>query len=135
MQPPIPFKKFIPGIAWFFVVLFLICLPKTDMPELDNWLAILLKKIEFDKWVHAFMFGLMAFLFISPFGKADFSAKRKKYFFLQILFLVSCWGLATECIQLYVPGRDFDWLDWAADTLGAGIAFLYCRKHYLLNIS
>ena len=86
MQPPIPFKKFIPGIAWFFVVLFLICLPKTDMPELDNWLAILLKKIEFDKWVHAFMFGLMAFLFISPFGKADFSAKRKKYFFFTNTF-------------------------------------------------
>ena len=52
-------KRFIPGIAWFFVVLVLLCLPGKDIPG-TSWLD----KIFFDKWVHAGIFGLLALLFM-----------------------------------------------------------------------
>jgi VanZ family protein len=44
-------------------------------------------------------------------------------------------GLTTEFIQKYlVPGRNFDLLDWAADSLGAFTTFSNLQeKIYLAN--
>jgi len=39
------------------------------------------------------------------------------------------WGITVEFLQKYfVIGRDFDLLDWAADSVGVLIAFLLCRE-------
>ncbi|MBQ3395655.1 MAG: VanZ family protein, partial [Synergistaceae bacterium] len=37
--------------------------------------------------------------------------------------LSSCVGLADECIKIYIPGREFDLVDWVLDVAGiiAGI--------------
>lgn len=125
----IPFIKFIPGIAWFFVVLTLICLPKSEIPVTNDWL----EKICFDKWIHLGMFAILAFLFMAPVGRHPFYATKKQRIFLRLLLATMGWGLATECIQLGIPGRSFDWLDWAADSMGAWIAYLACRKRYLFR--
>ena len=42
-----PCKKFYPGIAWFVLVLVLICIPGYDLPKVDNWLI----EINFDKFI------------------------------------------------------------------------------------
>jgi hypothetical protein len=129
MMQKIPVKKFLPGIAWFFVVLILTCMPGKDVPKMP-WLD----GIYFDKWVHAGMFGGLTFLFSWPFHRSGFSAQQRHFYFIKIALAASIWGLIIEFIQkFYVPSRDFELLDWAADSVGVFLAFLICRKYFIKN--
>ena len=123
----ISFKKFIPGIAWFFIVLYLLCLPGSEIPTV-GWLD----KIYFDKWVHVGVFGLMVLLFSLPFNQSLLNDKLRINYFIKITIAAIVWGLTTELIQKYfVPGREFDFFDWAADSLGALIAGWFCSKKFI----
>ncbi len=116
--------KFIPGIAWFLFVLVLICLPGKSIPQV-GWLDI----VNFDKLVHAALFGGIVLFFCMPFKKATISVEEKFRLFIKITLATCVWGIATELIQKYfIPGRQFDLLDWAADSLGATIAFFISKK-------
>ena len=127
----ISIKKFLPGIAWFFIVLVLTSLPAGDIPKV-GWLD----KIYFDKWVHAGLFAGLTFLFCWPFHKSDFSTQKRINYFIKIAIATSIWGLTTEFIQrFYISGRSFDLLDWAADSLGAFIALWFCRKKFIKTSS
>ena len=121
-------KKFIPGIAWFFLVLFLLCLPGSDLPTVQGWL----NKIYFDKWIHIGLFSILTFLFMYPFIRSSIGAKDKWHYLLRIAIAVSVFGLTSEFIQkFFILGRSFDLLDWAADSLGALIALVFCRQRLL----
>lgn len=121
-------KKFIPGITWFFILLFLLCIPGQDLPESGDWL----EKIFFDKWVHAGLFGLLAFLFMAPVYSSSLSIVNKWLCVAVIATLVSAWGLTTEFIQHYLAnGRSFDKYDWLADTAGAILAIAITK--YILK--
>lgn len=121
-------KKFLPGIAWFFLVLILICLPGDDLPKVGDWMSA----IYFDKWVHVGLFSILAFLFMIPFCKSDMTRINKWSFIIKIAISISIWGLTTEFIQkFFIPGRSFDLLDWAADSVGVVLAVFICRKLYL----
>ena len=121
----ISIKKFIPGIAWFFLVLTLLCLPGSEFPKKIDWL----EKIYFDKWVHMGLFGILAFLLMHPFTKTENDVQSKLNIILKIAIAVSIWGLATEFIQKYFAyHRSFDLWDWAADSLGALVAYLFWKK-------
>ena len=123
----VSFKKFIPGIAWFFVVLVLICLPGKEIPKID-WLT----GINFDKLVHIGVFALLAVLFCWPFYNSSFGNKDRLRYFIKIAIATSIWGLTTEFIQRFlISGRSFDLLDWAADSIGALIAFWFCKKKFI----
>ena len=124
----IPFYKFLPGIAWFFIVLLLMSMPGRDIPG-NSWFD----KIYADKIVHAGIFGLMVILFIRPLAQSMMPEKTKLQYFAGIAVSVALWGLATEYIQKYmVVGRNFDLLDFVADAVGCIIAYWFSRK-YLLN--
>lgn len=115
----IPFTYFLPGIAWFFVVTILTLMPARDVPEV-GWLD---KIPNMDKLVHAGLFGGLAFLFALPFFKSSISFKQKLNYSIKISLASIIWGITIEFLQkFYVPSRDFDLLDWAADTLGVIIA-------------
>ena len=117
-------KKFIPGIAWFFLVLFLLCLPGSDLPKVDDWF----NKIYFDKWVHTGLFSILAFLFMLPFIRSSLPLKTKWHWLVRIAIAASIWGLTSEVIQkYYIPGRSFDWFDWAADSFGALVALIFSK--------
>ena len=121
-------KRFIPGIAWFFLVLFLICLPGSDIPPVEDWLDA----IYFDKWVHTGLFAGLTFLFIYPVSKLNLSNSFKKNSAIKIAIAACIWGLTTEFIQrFFIPGRSFDMFDWAADSFGILMAFTWCWKKYL----
>lgn len=122
----IPLKKFIPAILWFLLVMVLICLPGQEFPEMDGWSAWL-KKLYFDKMVHAGMFGVMMILFSWPFKTTPYELDKKLSTYWLIAILTCIWGLVTECIQLYVPFRSFDWIDWLADSAGAFAGLYYMR--------
>jgi hypothetical protein len=125
----IPLKKFLPGIAWFFIVLVLTCMPGQDVPKI-GWLD----GIYFDKWVHAGMFGGLTFLFCWPFYKSGFSRQKRLHYFIKIALSASIWGLAIEFIQkFFITSRDFELLDWAADSVGVFLAFFLCKKWFIKN--
>ncbi len=120
--------KFLPGIIWFVFVLILICIPGQEFPTVDTWFDLLF----IDKWIHAFLFGMLAFLFMMPFLGADITINSKKHYLFRIALGASIWGLTTEFIQrFYIPHRSFDLLDWAADSLGILIAYIFSRKKIL----
>jgi VanZ family protein len=78
----------------------------------------------FDKLVHAGLFGGLTFLFALPLLKSGFSEKQKINYSIKISLAAVVWGITIEFLQkFFVPSRDFDLLDWAADTLGVIIAF------------
>ena len=60
---PLTIKSFLPGIAWFFVVLTLVILPGDDIPQPRGWFEWI-NLIQFDKIVHIGIFSLLSFLFI-----------------------------------------------------------------------
>jgi VanZ family protein len=118
--------KFFPAIAWFIVVMFLLCLPGKFIPKIA-WL----NDIYFDKWVHAGLFGLLTLLFCLPFHKSPFASSHRIYYFIKIAVASSIWGLAMEFVQKFlITGRTFDLLDWAADSVGCFLAFLIARKYF-----
>ena len=121
-------KKFIPGIAWFFLVLILICLPGDDLPKTDDWMSA----IYFDKWVHAGLFAVLTFLFMMPVCKSNLSKNDRWSFVIKIALAACVWGITTEFIQkFFIVGRAFDILDWVADSAGILIALIVCRRLYL----
>lgn len=125
--------RFIPGIAWFFVVLVLLFMPGNDMPS-NDLINKLFDKIYFDKWVHTGIFGLLALLFMLPFALSSMEQKEKLQYFIRIAIATSVWGLASEFIQKYwATGRSFDLIDWGADSIGAFVSFIICRKKYIYN--
>lgn len=118
--------NFLPGIAWFLLVLILICLPGKDVPK-----AAFLDSINFDKIVHSGLFGGIVFFFCMPFKKTSYSKQAKLQLFIKITLATCVWGITTEFIQRYfIPGRQFDLFDWAADSFGAVIAFFISLKFF-----
>ena len=122
--------RFLPGIAWFLFVLYLICVPGESLPE-AGWLDF----IDFDKLVHAGLFGGIVFLFCRPFRKTSSSRNEKIQLFIKITLATCIWGITTELIQkFFVPGRQFDLLDWAADSLGAILAFFVSKRFFAKTV-
>ena len=120
----ISFKKFLPAIGWFLFTAVLVFLPGSDIPE-SSWLDV----IYFDKFVHAGIFGGLTLLFCLPYFKAHFTLQEKINYFIKISLAAILWGITVEIIQKwFVPGRSFDLLDWAADSVGVYIGFLVSKK-------
>ncbi len=118
-------SKFIPGIAWFFLILILICIPAYDLPKVDNWLI----EINFDKLIHLGLFAVLAYLFMNPLLKSALTKKEKWHYIIKIAIAAVVWGLVTELIQkFFIPSRSFTLSDWLADSLGSLIAFLFFKK-------
>jgi VanZ family protein len=116
---------YLPAIGWFFLLLYFICMPPSSIPPVESWI----NKFYPDKWVHAILFGVLAFLFIYPLKKTNGTQKQKSNNALKILIATIIWGLTTEFIQKYfIVGRFFDWYDWLADSFGATCAFWVSKK-------
>jgi VanZ family protein len=120
-------KKFIPGIAWFFVVLVLVCTPGPDLPEVGDWFG----EISFDKFIHCGIFGLLALLFMWPVGRAAFTKKQTVNWFLKVALATSVFGLMTEFLQkFFIIGRSYSLLDVLADIVGSFGAFGVCYWYF-----
>ncbi len=121
-------KKFFPGIAWFFVVLTLVCIPGYDLPKVDNWMI----QINYDKLIHVGIFAVLAFLFMQPIAKSPLSKKEKWHYFIKIALATIVWGYTTEVIQkFFITGRSYDLTDWLADSIGGIVAMIFCKIYFL----
>lgn len=116
--------KLIPGLAWFFILLYLLCLPGEKVPKME-WLGI----PHFDKIVHMGSFGLLTLLFFYPFYTSVYSLERINKALNLLVVLLICWGLVTELIQhLLIANREFDPFDWLFDSLGVLAARVVCSQ-------
>ena len=70
------------------------------------------------------MFGTLHFLILYPFIRKNNITVLTKRMIMIVTVLCVLWGLVTECIQLYVPGRDFDLADGLADSAGITLSLL-----------
>jgi VanZ family protein len=120
-------SKFIPGIAWFFLVLILICIPGFDLPKVDKWLI----EINFDKLIHVGLFAVLAYLFMYPLNRLNLTAKERWQYAIRIAIATVIWGVTTELIQkFFIPGRSFTLGDCISDGLGGIVALIYYRKRF-----
>ncbi|HUY35612.1 MAG TPA: VanZ family protein [Pirellulales bacterium] len=72
-----------------------------------------------DKLVHFAAYGVLAFLAVPIMGRAASGGHRRfQAMAILIWVAVAALGLLDETTQP-LTGRDFEWLDWLADCLGA----------------
>lgn len=111
------------ALIWFLFVLILLSVPGNDLPSTGNWLKV----IYADKWIHAFLFGVMNWLFLRTLR--GFPVQIRKSRSLLITALVIVWGFTTELLQgELINARSFELMDGVADASGALIAWLIFLK-------
>jgi len=117
-------SKFIPGIAWFFLILIAVCTPGYDLPEVDSWFT----EINFDKLIHTGLFAVLAWLFMYPVIKSALTRKEKWNWAIKITLSTCIYGLLTELLQrFFIPSRSFDLFDLLFDIFGGLAALLYAK--------
>lgn len=121
----ITFKKLFPAILWLLIIITLLSLPGSAFPS-QNWMS----KIQFDKWIHIFIFFILTFLFCLPLR--SYKEKTYRYFILYIsiaTLLSIIIGIIMEYVQkYYIPNRSFDVWDIVTDTVGSVLGCIYCLR-------
>ena len=93
-------------------------------PE-ENLPSFVFKEVS-DKVLHAVAYGILSLLCYRAFRWAAGPAVARQAVVLAIV-MASLYGITDEVHQSFVPLRDSSWLDWLADTIGAGIATMSWR--------
>jgi VanZ family protein len=120
------FSNRIPALVWTIIIFILLALPGNMLPN-ENHLTI----PNLDKYVHIILFGSFVFLWSFYYlAKQDGNNNSNRY--PVIIFIIAClYGTAMEYVQKYfIPNRDFDIYDIAADIVGALAGFLFVRLTY-----
>lgn len=111
--------KIYPATAWTFMVILLLSLPGSMLPNESHFTIP-----QFDKFVHITLFGGFVVLWNFYLSTRPLSAKKLLRWFFFIFVLGCALGIAMEFVQKYwIPFRDFDTVDIIADIIGAGIAY------------
>ncbi len=113
----------ITALVWTLLVFILLTIPGKMLPD-ENQLTI----PNLDKLVHIILFGCFVFLWSFYFAsRKDLHTPLNKKLF-HILLIACLFGTAMEFIQKYfIPNRDFDIYDIAADIIGAICGYLIAR--------
>jgi VanZ family protein len=112
------------GIYWT-TLLVLTSLPGNDLPDFNVS----------DKLEHFLAFSVLAaLLYLSLFLQGKYQ-KLKKYSSSFTLLIVGTYAALDELHQLFIPGRDCDFLDWMADFTGAlaGVLIIVVILKYLVS--
>lgn len=108
----------LPALFWSVVVTVLCLLPGKDLPEVQV--------VNFDKFVHITVFGLLCWLYLRW-------LMRKKTHSLSgqilVVLAVIVYGGLMEVLQgAFYTDRSADWLDFAANSAGCIIAFFVPKR-------
>lgn len=123
------FRHTAPAFLWALLILLLCGMPGEAVPQLDFW-----DLFQFDKLIHAVIFGIQVLLLTVAFKKQYTFSRLKYYAAGSALVLGILYGIATEYLQLYVfSNRSFDIYDMTANTIGSffgtiGFYILYGKK-------
>lgn len=115
-------QSFLPAILWWLITLVLFTLPGSTFPKNP-----LYELIQLDKWIHAFLFFTLCFLFYKPFKKSN----KQTGTIAWLLPLIACtYGIIIEFVQEYlIVNRSFDVWDIAADAVGCALAYSWFTRH------
>ncbi len=97
-------------IIWMGIIVYLSLMPASDLPNHD-----LFRLLFVDKWIHAFLFFILALLlFYSWEINESYLLKAVVLSFTCILF-----GISIEVMQNeFTTTRKFEWLDIVSDSVG-----------------
>ncbi len=115
-------NSFWPALFWSAIVVLLLSLPCSDLPEESSFLSI----PNFDKWVHMGIFALFVILWC---WALSLKKNHTNLNFIWVTLGGILLGYVMELVQKYlVPNRDYDLWDVVADGAGAIIGLLFSLK-------
>jgi len=104
-----------PALAWIALIFLLSSFSTLPTLQIFSWQ---------DKLEHAAAFFVLCLLARRAFLHQDALPRVRENAMLFAVMTASVYGVLDEIHQLYVPGRQFDYLDMAADAVGAGVCAL-----------
>jgi VanZ family protein len=109
--------------AWTILIFILMAIPGKMLPsEGTTYIPNL------DKLVHVTLFGGFVYLWCSYYAAKKDKKNNLNKRFIAFLILACLYGIATELMQKYfIPNRDYDIYDIAADATGAVIGYIIVR--------
>ncbi|WP_421752081.1 VanZ family protein [Croceimicrobium sp.] len=117
MRKPNKIVSYTPALLWGFLISYLTLIPGKEVPAALASLN--------DKLLHAAIFFLTAGLIIMAATRYQFKRSLSKQRLAGIWLVCVSFGALIEILQNdFVPGRNGDWMDFWANSLGAGIAVL-----------
>ncbi|MEZ5538658.1 MAG: VanZ family protein [Pseudomonadales bacterium] len=99
LRIPLPLRQIAFWSAWCVATLVML-LPTSSLPSVNIW----------DKAEHAMTFAGLMFL--------AWLAYQHRYSLTVLAALLIGYGVATECLQHFIPSRSFSVLDMVADSIG-----------------
>jgi len=104
-------------IGWVVFIALLTLVPGKALPQIDwNFLS-------FDKFIHFTIFSIMTFLGSASF-KNSLGLKRVIMPIIISLFIAVLYGATLEYLQSFIPDREFDYADLAANIGGSLVGIL-----------
>lgn len=116
------------AVAWTLIIFGLCCMPGQYIPT-TSWLELL----SFDKFVHAFIFCVMAFLWFIVLVKLNRVSTLSISF---VLLTCIVYGGMLEIMQATLfTNRSADWFDFIANSVGVFVSLwlFYRKKDFLLK--
>jgi VanZ family protein len=111
---------FAPALIFLIFSFILFTLPGSSFPKTD-WLGV----PHLDKLVHIILFFILCLLFSFGVSVQAFRNSRKIVLFWIVAISGILYGTAIEFVQKYwFAYRSFDYLDMAADAIGAVLALI-----------
>jgi VanZ family protein len=106
-------------VLWTFIIAFLCFMPGSLIPN-ESGFSI----PNFDKMVHAGMFGGFVFLWSLYLSNKISDVRLLLRLFFLVFLIANAYGIGSEFVQkCCIPLRDFDEADIIADMIGTGIGY------------
>jgi glycopeptide antibiotics resistance protein len=114
-------KPYAPAIVWGIFIFILSVIPANEIPKIPKWIDIL----AFDKIVHMIFYGILTWLLLKVYPLS--------WRAVSLIFASSSgFGWFIEWYQgAYTTGRQFDFLDGVANSIGAlcvALFFLFFKN-------
>ena len=114
-------------VLWFTLILILLCIPGFTLPK-----SKLLSGIELDKFIHIILFFLLVLFWNAHYTQKNPGLQFLINTFFMIFLLTASWGILMEFVQFYfIPMRDFDVADIAADLVGCSLGYGFSNVYFL----
>jgi len=118
-------KKIIPALLWAIVIFILTCMKPSGLPHVSLW------NLPADKFVHAFLFGVLAHFLVYGFAMQHIYKYLRSSPLIFAFLVVVTYGGVIELLQKYIfTWRSAEWWDWICDLLGALLVIVLLRNFY-----
>ena len=116
-------RYFLAPVFWAAIIFFLSSIPSEDLPDFSFW-----RLISFDKFAHACMYGMLAFLLMKACYR-QYSSWYIRYNAIKITAVAAIvyGGLIEIYQELLLADRYGDWLDLIANIIGAFLGIFIFR--------